>query len=59
MILVDSPDYEKARLSIKDYKAIVVTTNNIMVAMCKKGECEAVCRKELQIFPKNSSRNLL
>lgn len=53
VILVDSPDYEKARLTIRNYSATVETSNNITVVPCQKGECESVCRKTIRNTMKN------
>ena len=53
VILADSPDYERAELVVRDYRAAVKTSGNVTVVSCKKGECEQVCRKTLgaEMFP--------
>ena len=46
VIITDCPDYQKARLLIKDYTVSVdAGTCDVCVASCKVGECEAVCRE--------------
>lgn len=48
VILVDSPDYEKAKLIVTQYTATVETTSKITILPCQKGECEAVCRNAIR-----------
>lgn len=46
VILTDCPDYQRARLHIRDHAVTVEAgTNEITVVPCKKGECEQACRR--------------
>ena len=55
VILVDNPDYEKARLRIASYTATVEATSKVTVIPCKKGECEAICRRTVRNTMRSNS----
>ena len=45
VIISETPDYQRARLEIKDGAVSVVNGNNpLALGFCKIGECEALCR---------------
>ena len=47
VIMTDCPDYGKANLMIRNYTVTMdAGTNTVTVISCKKGECEAICRKK-------------
>jgi len=49
VLLSDCPDYERAVLTIRDFTAdLTEHTSTYSIHPCKKGECEAVCRRALR-----------
>ena len=50
VILADCADYEKATLTVREYKASIdANTAGVEIIPCKAGQCEETCRKTYRV----------
>ena len=55
VIVAECPDYEKATLQIQDRTVSIACESPVSVLSCRKGECEATCRRFYREKMRNKS----